>query len=67
MRIEERVGQWVEIDRAKEVADEITIKFPNSIWAGWSAPVNVKDDELAVFLRSIGWKVTTPNTRHARV
>lgn len=60
MKIEERLGQWVEIDRAKDATDEITIKFPNSVWAGWSAPVNVKDEELAGFLRSIGWKVTLP-------
>jgi hypothetical protein len=66
MKIEERNGKWVEIYRAKDAADEITLQVPNTIWAGWLEPVHIKEEDLATFLRSLGWEVTLPQAAHVR-
>ena len=60
MKIAERTGKWVEMDRSKEVSGEISIQVPNGIWAGWLSPVFVKEEDLATFLRSVGWRVELP-------
>jgi len=60
MKIEERSGKWVEIYRAKDADDEITLQVPNTIWAGWLEPVHIRQEDLATFLRSIGWEVSLP-------
>lgn len=60
MKIAERTGKWVEMDRSKEASGEISIQVPNGIWAGWLSPVFVKEEDLASFLRSVGWRVELP-------
>jgi hypothetical protein len=64
MKMEERNGKWIEIYRAKDAANEITLQVPNTIWAGWLEPVHVRDEDLAEFLRSIGWEVKLPQAVH---
>jgi len=66
MKIEERNGKWVEISRAKDAEDEITLQVPNTIWAGWLEPVHIRGEDLAVFLRTIGWDVTLPQKVHSQ-
>ncbi|HEX8918412.1 MAG TPA: hypothetical protein VF898_07910 [Chloroflexota bacterium] len=62
MKISERTGQWVEMDISKNGDGEIVIKSPNGIWAGWSTPIYLKQEEVAAFLRSHGWKVEIPQS-----
>ena len=67
MKIPERTGLWVEMERSADCAEEITVQVPNGIWAGWMMSVNVKQDDLATFLRSIGWQVEAPRSALAAV
>jgi hypothetical protein len=60
MKIPERTGKWIEIDKSPNVDDEITIQVPNGIWAGWLSSVCVQEADLATFLRSVGWRVELP-------
>ena len=60
MKIPERTGKWVEVDKSTEADDELTFQVPNSIWAGWLTPLFIKEEDLASFLRSLGWKVVVP-------
>ena len=60
MKLSERTGKWVEIDKSTDADDELIIQVPDSIWAGWLSPVTVREDELASFLRSLGWRVELP-------
>jgi hypothetical protein len=62
MKIPERTGKWVEMEKSTDRDDEITIRVPNGIWAGWLSPVLVKEEDLAAFLRSIGWQVSAPTS-----
>jgi formylmethanofuran dehydrogenase subunit D len=62
MKISERTGKWVEINKSTDADDELTIQVPNGIWAGWLAPVSVKEEDLASFLRAIGWRVELPTS-----
>jgi hypothetical protein len=48
------------MDRSKDMNDEISIQVPNGMWAGWLSPVFVKEEDLASFLRSLGWRVELP-------
>lgn len=63
MKVRERSGMWVELARAHDREDEITVQVPNGIWAGWMLDVYLRDEDLAAFLRSIGWSVETPTSR----
>lgn len=60
MKIPERTGKWIEIDKSTDDDSEITIQVPNGIWAGWLTPIFVKEEDLASFLRSVGWRVDLP-------
>lgn len=60
MKISERAGRWIEIDKATDADDEIRFQVPNGMWAGWLAPIFLKEEDLASFLRSLGWQVVTP-------
>ena len=62
MKIPERTGQWVEVTRAPDSADEIVITTPNGMWAAWMTPFYVKEQELAAALRSFGWEIDLPAT-----
>lgn len=67
MKIPERTGKWVEIDRCADRDDEILIKVPNTIWAAWLMDVCVKEEDLAKSLRAMGWQVTVPRSvAHSR-
>jgi hypothetical protein len=66
MKLQERTGQWVEIERTRDRTGEITIHVPTSIWAGWTNPYYLKEDELASFLRSIGWEIVLPSEKPRR-
>jgi hypothetical protein len=60
MKISERTGKWVEIDKSTDADDELSIQVPNGIWAGWLTPIFLKEEDLASFLRSLGWQVVLP-------
>ena len=60
MKIQERTGKWIEVEKSRDRKGEVVISVPNSIWAGWQAPVFLKEDELAEALRSLGWQVSLP-------
>jgi hypothetical protein len=60
MKIPERTGMWVEMAKSADRDDEITVQVPNGIWAGWMLSVRLKEEDVAAFLRSIGWKVEVP-------
>lgn len=62
MKVAERTGMWIELEKTADRDDEITVRVPNSIWVGWMMPIYLKDDDLAAFLRSIGWRVDLPHT-----
>lgn len=62
MKIPERTGMWVEMARSADRDDEITVQVPNGIWAGWMLDVHVKEEDLAAFLRSVGWHVDVPRS-----
>lgn len=62
MKIPERTGKWVEVERTADRDGEVTIKVPNTIWTAWMMDVYLKDDDLATCLRSLGWQVTPPRT-----
>ncbi|GAC1325871.1 MAG: hypothetical protein NVSMB22_16180 [Chloroflexota bacterium] len=62
MKIPESTGKWIEMAKSVESDDEITMQVPNGIWAGWMMPVRLKDEDVAVFLRSIGWHVDLPRS-----
>jgi hypothetical protein len=61
MKIPERTGMWVEMEKSADSPDEITVQVPNGIWAGWMLSVHVNQEDLATFLRSIGWQVELPH------
>jgi hypothetical protein len=60
VKIPERTGKWIEIDKSTDADDEITIQLAHGIWAGWLTPVFVKEEDLASCLRSLGWQVVLP-------
>lgn len=60
MRIPEQTGKWVELDKPAGNDDVITMQVPNGIWAGWMMSVSLKEEDIATFLRSIGWQVVLP-------
>ena len=62
MKIPERSGKWIEMDKSTDKDGEITISVPNSIWAGWQTPIFVQEEDLATFLRSLGWQVALPGS-----
>lgn len=62
MKIPERTGMWVEMSRSSDRDDEITVEVPNGIWAGWMLSVRLNDQDIAEFLRSIGWQVVLPTS-----
>ncbi len=62
MKIPERTGMWVEMARSSENSGEIIMHVSNGIWAGWTTPVHLQDDDVAAFLRSIGWHVDVPQS-----
>ncbi|HEX6509897.1 MAG TPA: hypothetical protein VF221_19905 [Chloroflexota bacterium] len=62
MKIPERTGKWIEMDRSTDRDDEITIQVPNGIWAGWMMPVYLSEEDIAAFLRSVGWQVVLPKS-----
>jgi hypothetical protein len=62
MKISERAGRWIEIDKATDADDEIRFRVPNGMWAGWLAPIFLKEEDLASFLRSVGWQVEVPTS-----
>lgn len=62
MKIPERTGKWIEMERSTDVDGEITLQVPNGVWAGWLSPVFVKEEDLAACLRSLGWRVRLPQT-----
>lgn len=64
MKVPERTGKWIEMSRSADGANEITLQVPNGIWAGWMTPIRLKDDDVAAFLRSIGWHVELPQPAH---
>jgi hypothetical protein len=64
MKIPEQTGKWVEMARSVDSTEEITLQVPNGIWAGWMTPIRLKEDDVAVFLRSIGWHVDLPQPGH---
>lgn len=64
MKVPERTGMWIEMARSEESNDEITLQVPSGIWAGWMKPIHLRDDDVAAFLRSIGWHVDLPKSAH---
>jgi hypothetical protein len=64
MKIPEQAGKWVEMARSADSANEITLQVPNGMWAGWTTPIRLKEDDIAAFLRSIGWHVDLPRSAH---
>ncbi len=62
MKISERSGMWVEMERSADSDDEITVRVPNGIWVGWALNIHVKEDDIATFLQSIGWHVDVPRS-----
>jgi hypothetical protein len=60
MKIPERTGKWIEMEASTETKDEIILRVPNGVWAGWTTPVYLNGEDLASFLRSVGWQVTIP-------
>jgi len=60
MKIAERTGKWVEIDKSTDADGELSLQVPNGIWAGWLSPIFIKEEDLASFLRSVGWRVELP-------
>jgi hypothetical protein len=62
MKIPERTGKWIEMEGSKSKNGEIIISVPNSIWAGWQTPIFVQEEDVAAFLRSLGWQVALPNS-----
>lgn len=60
MKIAERTGQWIEMEKVIDSDDEIAIRTPNGIWAGWNTPFFLKEEDVATFLRSLGWEITLP-------
>ena len=60
MKIPERSGMWVEMARSVDREGEITVRVPNGIWAGWMLDVHLDEQDVAEFLRSIGWAVEMP-------
>ena len=66
MKLSERTGKWIEINKSTDADDELTIQVPNGIWAGWLSPVTVREEELASFLRSVGWRVELPASAKQR-
>lgn len=60
MRLSERAGKWIEVQKAPDSADELVIRVPGSVWTAWMMDVIIKEEDLAKFLRSLGWKVEIP-------
>jgi len=61
VKIPEQSGKWVEIEKAPDRDGEIMMHVPNTIWAAWQVPLYFKEEDLASFLRSIGWEVSLPS------
>lgn len=64
MKLQERTGKWVEIERSKGRDGEITLQVPNSIWPGMQNPIFLDESDLAVSLRMLGWDVVLPAEKH---
>jgi hypothetical protein len=62
MKIPERTGKWVEMAKSADSGDEITVQVPSGIWVGLLSPLFFKQDDLATFLRSVGWHVVLPES-----
>ncbi len=62
MKIPEKTGMWVDMSRSTDNDAEIMMQVPDGIWAGWMKSIQLKDDDLATFLRTIGWHVDIPKS-----
>jgi hypothetical protein len=62
MKIPERTGKWIEMSKSADRDGEITVEVPTSVWAGWMMQVYLREEDVAAFLRSIGWHVEVPES-----